>query len=261
LKEHGIIVVCKPAHTSNITSALDAVPNGRFKYHMQDAPQFPQKRDIEKKLPSFIESVALAAYKALNPSAIKAGFYKAFVTDPSKQKTVLLQRINDFLKTLPQEPPDYQQKKTNRFNISGQELTSDEMIKRMREWESKKKKPQKPNSKLAESYSIPENSRGIVDLSTKQGKTVKKAAEEEDYSENEEIIEQLIEEWIDDDKIIENVEEESVDSDITEDEEDDEFLQNIQLSSDDVEEEGFCSEYFLTKYSMFHDHNTPRYNR
>jgi hypothetical protein len=78
MRNHGIIVMCKPSHTSNITSALDCAPNGRFKYLMEEVPPFPKKSEINKKLPVFIEAVALAAYKALDPTTIKAGFFKYF---------------------------------------------------------------------------------------------------------------------------------------------------------------------------------------
>jgi hypothetical protein len=73
LRNHGMIVMCKPAHTSNVTSALDCAPNGKFKYYMQDIPSFPRKKEIPTKLPYFVESVARAAYRALDPATIKAG--------------------------------------------------------------------------------------------------------------------------------------------------------------------------------------------
>jgi hypothetical protein len=74
LKQHNMIVMCKPAHTSNVTSALDAAPNGKFKYHMQEVPPFPKQREVVQKLPKFVECVAHAVYKALDPNTIKAGF-------------------------------------------------------------------------------------------------------------------------------------------------------------------------------------------
>jgi hypothetical protein len=75
LKNHGIIAMCKPAHTSNITSALDCAPNGRFKFHMQSVPGFPPKKEMAEKFPKFLEAVSLAAYKALDPSTIKSGLF------------------------------------------------------------------------------------------------------------------------------------------------------------------------------------------
>jgi hypothetical protein len=42
---------------------------------MEEVPLFPKKSEINKKLPVFVEVVALAAYKALNTTTIKPGVF------------------------------------------------------------------------------------------------------------------------------------------------------------------------------------------
>jgi hypothetical protein len=73
LSKHNLIAICKPPHTSHYTSALDNKPNGQFKYFMQKADSFPNKRNMEGKLPDFIRSISRAAYKGLDPDAIRVG--------------------------------------------------------------------------------------------------------------------------------------------------------------------------------------------
>jgi hypothetical protein len=75
LINHALIVVCKFSYILNIISALDSASNGKFKYHMEEVPPFPKKSDISRKLPAFVEAVARAAFKALDPSTIKAGIF------------------------------------------------------------------------------------------------------------------------------------------------------------------------------------------
>jgi hypothetical protein len=51
------------------------VVNALFKRELQEINGFPKKSEMIKNLPFFVEKVSDCIYHALNPTAIRKGFY------------------------------------------------------------------------------------------------------------------------------------------------------------------------------------------
>jgi hypothetical protein len=148
-----------------------------------------------------------------------------------------LNRINEFLDTLPLEPPDSSLlQKTKRFTIGGKELTSLEFIEEMRKWEEKKRKKNRCNERGIRTEDLDKN---VPDIE----ENFDVDEEMEELEEQEEQLEEMLEEWAEDDKIVRNAENDETDS------EDD----------DQEEDDNICSEFFRTKFGMFHNYEKKRY--
>jgi hypothetical protein len=102
LKELNVDVLCLPSHTSNVTQPLDASPNGRFKYLLEDI-SFPKKSELENKLTQFVVDVSDAIQLALTHSCIRSGFIKTFVINKNNNLDELKKSVDSFLESIPQK--------------------------------------------------------------------------------------------------------------------------------------------------------------
>jgi hypothetical protein len=75
--------------------------NSIFKYHLQNIPSLPKKREMNTQLKTFIMSLIDCIYTTLNPQNIRKGFYKSHLLQSENNKKKLEENINCFLETLP----------------------------------------------------------------------------------------------------------------------------------------------------------------
>jgi hypothetical protein len=129
-------VVIIPAHTSHLLQPLDLGVNAAFKMAMRKAIPAPGKRSMPTKLLPFLISLTDAAYQALCPHIIRAGFREAGFTSPTTD------HVRD--KTLKELPPELAaKKKPGRWTISGKWITEPAFLEAWKQREAEKEEKER----------------------------------------------------------------------------------------------------------------------
>jgi hypothetical protein len=129
-------VVIIPAHTSHLLQPLDLGVNAAFKQALRKAIPAPGKRAMPTRLLPFLMSLTDAAYQALCPHIIRAGFHEAGFTSPTtdhvREKT---------LKELPAALAA--KKKPGRWTISGKLITDPPFLETWEQREAEKEEKER----------------------------------------------------------------------------------------------------------------------